>query len=67
VPEHDPWGGPGPTTRLRNYASTGSGSDFATAESIAVALTRTQDALPFGGYAAALVIGTALLYRRDTD
>jgi ABC-type transport system involved in multi-copper enzyme maturation permease subunit len=38
------------------------------AESAATALTRAQDALVFGGYtAAALVIGTVLLYRRDTN
>ncbi|HEY9410845.1 MAG TPA: hypothetical protein VIP77_14790 [Jiangellaceae bacterium] len=43
-------------------------SDTATPESIAVALTRVQDALIFGGYAAvALVVGTVLLYRRDTN
>jgi ABC-2 type transport system permease protein len=38
------------------------------AESAATALTRGQDALVFGGYtAAALVVGTVLLYRRDTN
>ena len=43
-------------------------SDTATPEAIAVALTRAQDALLFGGYAAvALVVGTILLYRRDTN
>jgi ABC-2 type transport system permease protein len=43
-------------------------ADTATPESIAVALTRLQDALVFGGYTAvALVIGTVLLYRRDTN
>ncbi|WP_327657495.1 hypothetical protein [Streptomyces sp. NBC_00483] len=43
-------------------------SDTATAESVAVALTRTQDALVFGGYAVvALIIGTFLLHRRDTN
>lgn len=42
--------------------------DTATPETLAVALTRTQDALVFGGFAAAaLVIGTVLLYRRDTN
>ena len=41
--------------------------DTTTAETLAVALSRTQDALVFGGYAAlALLVGTALLYRRDT-
>lgn len=36
------------------------------AESMEVALTRTQDALVFGGYTAALlVLGTVLAYRRD--
>jgi len=39
-----------------------------TPETIAVALTRTQDALVFGGFAAAaLVAGTVLLHRRDTN
>lgn len=43
-------------------------SDTATPESIAAALTRLQDALVFGGYTAvALVVGTVLLYRRDTN
>jgi ABC-2 type transport system permease protein len=43
-------------------------ADGAFAESAAVALTRGQDALVFGGYTvAALVVGTVLLYRRDTD
>lgn len=38
------------------------------AESIEVALTRTQDALVFGGYTAAfLVLGTVMAYRRDTN
>jgi hypothetical protein len=38
------------------------------AESMEVALTRTQDSLIFGGYAAALlVLGTILAYRRDTN
>lgn len=42
--------------------------DTATPETLAVALTRTQDALVFGGFAAvALAAGAALLYRRDTD
>lgn len=43
-------------------------SDTATAEAIAVALTRPENALVFGGYATgALVVGTVLLYRRDTN
>jgi len=38
------------------------------AEDATTALTRTQDALVFGGYTAmALILGTALLYRRDTN
>ncbi|MEO8692356.1 MAG: hypothetical protein ABI658_02505 [Acidimicrobiales bacterium] len=38
------------------------------AENPALALTRPQDALIFGGYAiAALAIGTVLLYRRDAN
>ncbi len=42
--------------------------DTTTPETIAVALSRTQDALVFGGYAAvALLVGTILLYRRDTS
>ena len=40
--------------------------DTTTPETIAVALSRTQDAFVFGGYAAvALLAGTVLLYRRD--
>ncbi|MEW9529235.1 ABC transporter permease subunit [Microbispora sp. NPDC049125] len=42
-------------------------SDMDTPESIAAALTRAQDAMVFGGYTAvALIVGTVLLYRRDT-
>jgi len=42
--------------------------DTATPETLAVALTRTQDALVFGGFAViALLAGTVLLYRRDTN
>jgi len=42
--------------------------DTMTPEMIAVALSRTQDALVFGGYAAlALLVGTVLLYRRDAS
>jgi ABC-2 type transport system permease protein len=41
--------------------------DTTTAKTLAVALSRTQDALLFGGYAAlTLLIGTVLLYRRDS-
>lgn len=44
------------------------GSDFDTPEAVAVALTRGQNALVFGGYTTvALVLGTVLLYRRDTN
>ena len=40
----------------------------ASIETLNAALTRTQDALIFGSYAAiALAIGTVLLYRRDTN
>lgn len=43
-------------------------SDTATADSIAVALTRPENALLFGGYTfALLIIGTVFLYRRDTN
>ncbi|MCW2678675.1 MAG: hypothetical protein JWM62_76 [Frankiales bacterium] len=42
--------------------------DTNTPETLAVALSRTQDALVFGGYAAlALAAGTVLLYRRDAS
>jgi ABC-2 type transport system permease protein len=42
-------------------------NDFDTPEAIAVALTRSESALVFGGYAGvALLVGTVLLYRRDT-
>jgi len=42
--------------------------DTNTPETLAVAFSRTQDALVFGGFAAvALVAGAALLYRRDTN
>ena len=42
--------------------------DTATPETIAVALSRTQDALLFGGYATvALVLGALMLYRRDAS
>lgn len=42
--------------------------DTTTPETLAVALSRTQDALVFGGFAAlALLVGTVLLYRRDAS
>jgi ABC-2 type transport system permease protein len=42
-------------------------NDFDTPEAIAVALTRAESALVFGAYAGvALLVGTLLLYRRDT-
>jgi hypothetical protein len=45
--------------------TAGSGSEFPAA--LAVALTRSENALVFAGYTAvALVLGTVLLYRRDT-
>lgn len=53
------------------YAGTcllGIVSDFASAEEVAIAFTRFEDALVFGGYtAAALAAGTVLLYRRDVN
>jgi hypothetical protein len=50
------------------YHLLGIGSDFDTPELIAAALTRPQYAVIFGGYATiALVVGTLLLYRRDTN
>ncbi|TCC44827.1 hypothetical protein E0H73_45240 [Kribbella pittospori] len=43
-------------------------ADGAFAQSAVTALTRTEDAFVFGTYAAAaLIIGTILLYRRDTN
>jgi ABC-2 type transport system permease protein len=43
-------------------------SDFETPKTLAIALTQPENALVFGGYAAiALVVGTVLLYRRDTN
>jgi ABC-2 type transport system permease protein len=43
-------------------------NDFDTPEALAVALTRPESALVFAGYTAvALVVGSVLLYRRDTD
>ena len=43
-------------------------NDFDTPQAIAVALTRPETALVFAGYTAvALVVGSVLLYRRDTD
>jgi ABC-2 type transport system permease protein len=42
-------------------------NDFDTPEAIAVALTRPESALVFAGYAGlALLVGSILLYRRDT-
>ena len=44
------------------------GSGFESAEALAVALTRPENALVFGGYTlVAVVLGTVLLYRRDTN
>lgn len=44
------------------------GSETQSIESISVELTRTEDAMVFGAYAAfALILGTVLLYRRDTN
>ncbi len=43
-------------------------SGSASAEALAVALTRPENALVFGGYTlVALAVGTVLLYRRDTN
>jgi hypothetical protein len=43
-------------------------SDFETPKTLAIALTRPENALVFGGYAAvALAVGTVLLYRRDMN
>jgi ABC-2 type transport system permease protein len=43
-------------------------NDFDTPQALAVALTRPECALVFAGYTAlALVAGSVLLYRRDTD
>lgn len=43
-------------------------SDYASAEEIAVALTRLENTLVFGGYTmVALVAGAVLLYRRDSN
>ena len=42
--------------------------DTASTETLNAALTRTEDALTYGSYAAAaLIIGTVLLYRRDNN
>lgn len=42
--------------------------DMASVDTLTAALTRTENALIFGGYAAlAITIGTVLLYRRDTN
>ena len=46
----------------------GAGTLNQCAKAIAIALTRPENALVFGGYTAvALVVGTVLLYRRDTN
>jgi ABC-2 type transport system permease protein len=43
-------------------------NDFDTPAALAVALTRTESALVFAGYTAVvLIVGSVLLYRRDTD
>jgi hypothetical protein len=43
-------------------------NDFDTPAALAVALTRPESALVFAGYTAvALIVGSVLLYRRDTD
>lgn len=43
-------------------------SETTSPAALAAALSRTHDAVVFGGYAAvALVVGTVLLYRRDTN
>ena len=43
-------------------------NDFDTPQALAVALTRPECALVFAGYTAvALIVGSVLLYRRDTD
>jgi len=53
------------------YAGTsllGIVSDFASPEELAIALTRPQNALVFGGYAlAALLVGATVLSRRDAS
>jgi len=46
----------------------GIGSDFDSDEAIAVALSRGQNAIAFTLYTAlAVVVGAALLHRRDTN
>lgn len=53
-----------PFSAANGLLGTATGTD--SAEMIAAELSRVQDALLFGGYAAAaLAIGTVLLYRRD--
>ena len=43
-------------------------NDLESPHALAIALTRSENALVFGGYTAvALVVGTVLLYRRDAD
>lgn len=63
---------PAPVSRFLPFyaggALLGVDTDTATVETMAVALSRPQDALVFGAYAAlALLAGTVLLYRRDTN
>ncbi len=53
-----------PFSAANGLIGTGTGTD--TPEMLAAALSRVQDAFLFGGYAAAaLAVGTVLLYRRD--
>ena len=53
---------------VTGYRLLGIGSDFDSAEAIAVALTRGQNAIAFTTYtAAAIAIGAVLLHRRDTN
>lgn len=53
---------------VAGYRLLGIGSDFDSAEAIAVALTRGQNALVFAGYTiVSLALGIVLLQRRDTN
>ena len=55
-----------PHSRIR--ASVKGGMSALPSTAIAVALTRPESALVLAGYTAvALVVGSVLLYRRDTD
>jgi ABC-2 type transport system permease protein len=55
------------------HVGSGGGSDavdpsLESPHALATALTRPENALVFGSYAAiALLVGTVLLYRRDTN